>query len=199
MATPHLAAYQGFRAPAMDRPLSFCNWSDLTKMSILVALSFLPLLLRSQAYSIDQQVIGASGNTGTHSLLEYSYTLGETVILTLQAPASGTILTQGFHQPNAQTTVSTTPTGNDPGWRVRLFPNPTSGQLSLELEPELLIQNLIFTVYDQNGRTVSSETSIIQSTLTHFDCRNLSAGTYQIRLYSRKSGQWKTLPFIKVK
>ena len=78
------------------------------------------------AQTISQSVIGATGSTNE----QLSHTVGEPIVFTGQT--AGLVLTQGFHQPFATvvTGVETPPIST----QVTFFPNPISGQITLQLE-----------------------------------------------------------------
>jgi hypothetical protein len=108
----------------------------------------MPLLLlfsKSRA----QEVFSSAGTTGSSANLQLSWTVGEPMVETFSA--SGTILTQGFHQSKLVITAI------DPipfaGFELEVYPNPTSGEVNIKVNKGN-ITNLIFSLYTSMGEQI---------------------------------------------
>ena len=143
---------------------------------------FLPLALPYGLLAqttIERSVIGAAGTSYQTADLQLDYSVGEVAVSTAE---TGTfVLTEGFHQ------ADLFPTASDEPLRVayQLFPNPTQGQVSLELRaPQPLRLRLKW--YDLQGRELSSlEQQVELGTQPHklqFDLSDLARGTYLLKL-----------------
>lgn len=146
--------------------------TTLNTKSLLMLLCGLGLCLCADA----QTVVAASGGSYEQSSAEVSYTLGEAVIFT--AELSGNDVTQGFHQPHLTVVGVEEQVISD----VRVYPNPTSGQLIIELGDnpdgmELQLVNALGQVV-HTGRLVNQE---LQTTL---DLSDQAAGNYFLKLHN---------------
>jgi hypothetical protein len=80
-------------------------------------------------YLSAQEVVASSGSSGTITGYKVDWTLGEPVIETFTGSAN--ILTQGMHQTNLLVTGLQELT--IPGLEVRVYPNPVSNTLMIEV------------------------------------------------------------------
>ena len=131
------------------------------------------------AQTIERSVIGAAGTSYSTADLQLDYSVGEVVVSTAE---TGTfVLTQGFHQGDLFSVA------NDEPLRVayQLFPNPTQGRVSLELQaPQPLRLHLQWV--DLQGRELPQLQQQVelgtQPQTLEFDLSNLAAGTYLLKL-----------------
>jgi len=144
------------------------------KKIIYTALLLSPLL--GQAQDLDQKVIGTAGNyseTGTASL---SWTIGETVVETVSAGAA--TLTQGFQQ--GSLFVTTIINETEMGYKVKVYPNPVTSNLSIETA-----QKIDFQLININGQVLKSGTC--ENQLQQIDVTALPQGTYILKLNNKET------------
>lgn len=89
------------------------------------------------------------------------------------------VLTQGFHQPALQTT-SIEDLASDLG-QIKVYPNPTSGVISVEKEKNGALQMLLL---DMRGRVVLTHQS--SALLSQLDLSDVPAGVYVLRMSDGK-------------
>jgi len=131
-----------------------------------------------QAQSLSPEVIASAGNhfSGTHA--QMSWTLGEAVIETYSAQ-----LTQGFHQTNLIIVGVDDPVADFP---VRVYPNPTSGWVSIEAQPSAPAFSVELS--NAQGRILLSRTATGPQGLPHtLDLSGYAPGLYLLRLRNQDS------------
>ena len=89
------------------------------------------------------------------------------------------------------TTVATTETPNSNA--IRIYPNPTCGDLTIETEREL--KDVQLTVYNSVGQVVLQPSKVTNSTQTTLDTSKLHAGIYALQVQSE--GQAFSRLFVK--
>jgi hypothetical protein len=144
-----------------------------------------------QAQSLDRFVIGTTGGFGTNATNEVEFTVGELVTTTIE---SGTIiLNQGFHQTNPQYNTSLEPEAASVSYL--LYPNPTTGSTTLELEsPEPVAINL--EIWDARGRKThlpAESHSFTGKKVIHLDLSSVAEGIYMLRFSDTEGTFLKTL------
>jgi len=90
-------------------------------------------------------VVSSSGDSYSNGNIIMDYTLGEIAIETYTN--GSTILTQGFHQEILKITIQV----EDISIKTKIYPNPTTDLLIIELEKNVIADIL---VYDINGKIV---------------------------------------------
>lgn len=80
--------------------------------------------------SVERSVMASGGNSFSNSSFSIDWTIGETVVT--QASAGNTILSQGFHQFTASSSVNTKDLNTFKG--LKCYPNPASDLLNLSLD-----------------------------------------------------------------
>ena len=110
---------------------------------LLVILLCLPILGFGQVTS--PSVVSSSGDSYSNGSVIMDYTLGEIVVET--HTNSTTILTQGFHQEILSITTEVV----NIYIKTKVYPNPTTNFLIVELEKNV---NADILVYDINGKLV---------------------------------------------
>lgn len=131
------------------------------------------------AQSIDIEVISASGNDGSSSAHQLSWTIGEPIIET--HTGSTNVITQGFHQTNLLVTDITEVTPLS--LALLIYPNPVVNQLNLSIEnPENIPLN--YVLYDELGRVVKKD--FIDSNPGIIAMDNLARANYMLVVYSAK-------------
>lgn len=147
-------------------------------MKYLLALLLAPVVLCVHAQSLTPEVQASSGDFYTGGGVTLSWTLGETVTETYSSPSN--IVTQGFQQPDVTVTKVEEATA---GVNVVVFPNPTAGQLSVELT-SVASRKMQLELVDINGRLLHSQQAEVPAgvqTLT-MDIASLAAGQYMLRV-----------------
>jgi hypothetical protein len=153
-------------------------------------------LLTAQDLSQCQVVIGATGGAATESGRRYAYTVGETVIFTLQKPGINIELTQGFHQPDVCLPVSTDQPELWADWDVQVYPNPAMEVLHLQFSAaESPI--LYLTVTSMKGEVLIAE-QVINTAGEVLPCAHWQAGQYVIQLRHPRHPALISIPFIKL-
>ncbi|MEI6088976.1 MAG: T9SS type A sorting domain-containing protein [bacterium] len=103
----------------------------MKKILILFIVFGLPFIANAQV-TIERSIINTGGGSYSATDFELSYSIGEPIVETAIIPT--VILTQGFQQPNE--------TGGDdviltePGFTVKVYPNPMTHKLSIEESDE---------------------------------------------------------------
>jgi len=143
-------------------------------------LLFSGLSLSCFSQEVQSSVIAPAGETSSTSNLVLDWTIGEPVIET--AKSSSSFLTQGFHQPFLKVQKVIPPGG--PAWvknAARVFPNPTSGSINIQLD-QALEHTLLLTLVDANGKLLANYRFPGGSTALTIDIRRFSQGMYYLRL-----------------
>jgi hypothetical protein len=149
----------------MSRPILF----------IILGCLFLPWASYSQ--SIANQVIASSGQTVESGGLVLDYTVGETVTATLTG--ADFLLTQGFHQPYPDSSVSIFPFSD--ALNVLIFPVPFTGTLNLVGQGNIPGTRFEVALFDVSGRNVFTSSIDLREPQT-FALHHLPAGTYLLSL-----------------
>ena len=117
---------------------------SLLLITILSSLSF--------SQSISNEVIGSAGEEFSDGSVDLSWTLGE--IMTETYSASGTLLTQGFHQPYINQSTTGIRTINEQ-LTASVFPNPTNSNATLIINNST--ESFYLELYDISGKIVFSD------------------------------------------
>lgn len=144
----------------------------------------------AQQPSVSPQVIASAGNSGSAGSYIIDWTLGETVIETIEG--TNNILTQGMHQ--TKLVVTGTEELIFPGLEVKVYPNPTSDILMIEI---IQSGNDIFSyeLTDIAGRKIALRQ--MQSDIEELDMSNYVSGIYMIRVINLARGNVKVCKIIK--
>jgi len=158
------------------------------KTALLIILIF--QLNFSIGQSLDQQVIGSSGNfSSTTSGITLSSTTGE--VITNTANGGAAILTQGFQQPVVVTSLSSDKLTNNED--IRIFPNPSNYQITIIKEhSETLYAELI----DVLGQSIS--THKLTEKNTEINLENLASGTYFFKINNNTKQTVQTFKIQKI-
>jgi hypothetical protein len=148
---------------------------------IKILLFFLAVLwgnLFSQQLS--NQVIVSAAGVAAAGNLNYSHTIGESVIEIISSPDF--ILTQGFQQPGIKLTLVDPPKGNG----VNVYPNPASDFIKVELFGEVA-RTFRIEMINMNGIFRLIEKVVFTDKffeVKEFDITDLSSGFYLVRVMS---------------
>lgn len=149
----------------------------MSRPILFIFLGCLLLPWASYSQSIANQVIASSGQTVESGGLVLDYTVGETVTATLST--SDFILTQGFHQPYPDSSVSIFPFSD--ALNVLIFPVPFSNTLNLVGKGNIPGTNFEVALFDVSGRNVFTTSIDLREPQT-LALHHLSAGTYLLSL-----------------
>ncbi|MEZ4921012.1 MAG: T9SS type A sorting domain-containing protein [Saprospiraceae bacterium] len=153
-------------------------------------------VLTAQDYSICSQVIGVTGLNTQVPGQKWSYTVGEVAIFTLEDPAQGKTITQGFHQPELCSTTSTT-LSELGDWDLILYPNPSVDKVYLHFDP-VHSSGLTIQVFDLMGKAMILNQLVLESDSVLFDASSWQPGVYLIQILDKRSGASQTLRFARI-
>ena len=163
------------------------NWLKKRYLFLLTCLLVAILSSQLQAQSLAQNVIGNAGNFAGTTSGSIHWTIGEVVVENYENEVQ---LAQGFHQLYYDYII----TSNEKvelEYKLALFPNPTSGELNLEIEKagifEIKIANALGQVFYQ---------SFIHSNYAKFDLSQYPTGLYFLTVFQNGKLQ-KTFKIIK--
>ena len=158
------------------------------KPSLLII--FVLQLTFSFSQSIEQQVIGSSGNfSSTASGTTLSSTTGE--IITTTGNSSSAILTQGFQQPVIVTPLSTRELPNN--WSIGVYPNPSNYKITVKKEQS---ETLYAVLIDVLGRVIS--THKLTENNTEINLEQLASGTYFLKIKNNIKESLQTFKIQKI-
>ncbi len=151
--------------------------------SLFTLIFILSSLLIQGQVQIERQVIGSGGKHVKIADLQISFNIGEPQVKTIKG--NNITLTQGFEQGEMRV-LGIEPLEGE--MKVSAFPNPSRGNLKLELEAAIPGSYRI-EVFDVNGKRVldPEELMITRKVSTSLDLRPLAAGTYIIRIESDRA------------
>lgn len=132
----------------------------------------------ANAQSITPQVVASAGEHFSSGTSQLSWTLGETVIETVDDGTN--IITQGFHQ--TQLTV-TAITEREIDQYINVFPNPTSGELTIQFEENNSQQ--FIQLYDMNGKLLMEESISGQEQQTILQLNHFANAVYLLNINSK--------------
>ncbi|MCB0840288.1 MAG: T9SS type A sorting domain-containing protein [Bacteroidetes bacterium] len=157
-------------------------------LTILTSWFVIPFL---QAQSLDRFVIGTTGGFGTNSTNEVEFTVGELITTTITG--GNFTLNQGFQQSNPPYNTGLEPEAVNVSYL--LYPNPTTGMTTLELEsPKQVDVNI--EIWDARGRSTylpAQTHSFTGKKVIQLDLASVSQGIYMLRFSDQKGTFLKTL------
>ena len=141
-------------------------------------------------FIISQEIISSTGGISSGSGGTLSYTIGQ-VFYSRNTSIAGSV-SQGVQQAFEFQSLS------NPGLlTVQLtavtYPNPTTDFIVLKIT-DTALENLQYTLFDLNGKTIASNP--IRITSTEIPMKNLSVGMYLLKL-TKKNKPLKTFKVIK--
>jgi hypothetical protein len=128
----------------------------------------------------------ASGSFSTNTI---QWTIGETIIGAGQTGSNK--VTNGFNQ-TISVTVGIEELQSLETLGVKVFPNPVSNSLSVELTGNNLYKAVVYNI---EGKIVS--TSILKTGTNQVDCSTLSAGNYLLKFSNNENTISKTVKIQK--
>ena len=132
-----------------------------------------------------QTSLNASSHSQTIDGKEHAYTIGDMVLVqTIQQ--SGLIVTQGYYQPFSSNKVSQSATQQEFFTAVKVYPNPTSQQLWIELVDDQF-NKLQYTLTDMNGKQIFKGVCTPSSKKIGLNLSDLSVGLYNLTVQVNKT------------
>lgn len=134
----------------------------------------------ANAQSVDKSVVATAGGETTVGGYSYVWTVGEAVIGS--ATSTGYIITEGFLPLKSGGSVGVSNIAESAP-SVKLYPNPTTGKLILDVKQEQATK-LNIQVLDISGRTIKATESLPNNaSFNHqMDFTTLPSGTYFVIL-----------------
>ena len=176
----------------------------LNNFSIRIAMNRYPIFALAWCISLSVcfaqgaenciQVISAAGKSGTQAGLTFHYTVGEPVITTLAGNSRK--VTQGFHQPELCTLVST----NDldlAAWGIEVFPNPATDFLTIRFSNDNG-SSLNATVFNLFGQVMLSDQRLNKPDGTQLDCSSWQPGVYILQLQDPSTRAATSVRFVRL-
>jgi hypothetical protein len=140
-------------------------------------------------------VIGAAGNAVITPTQRWAFTVGEVAIQTLTDPMLQVTLTQGFHQPELCTVVTTDSPEID-RLQIQVYPNPASTYWRIDyLQPDNA--GLEYAVLNPLGQTVVAP-CLAKDGTTRIDCADWQPGIYLLLVTDPVSKSAGTLRLFKL-
>jgi hypothetical protein len=131
---------------------------------------------------VSQAVIASSGGYNINGNMTISWTLGETVISTLQSKDKTIMLTHGFQQDLLVTAVEETIV--EPA-KIKVFPNPVGDAVYIEIEAPL-DEEVGLEVFDSQGKIFRTDRIEPASRVKQINFQDVPGGIYYLRLSNGK-------------
>jgi len=156
-------------------------------MKIITLFCFSLLTFTSIAHS--QEVISAQGDSYNAPAATIDFTIGETIISTLEGNQSD--LTQGFHQ---TLLIINDVEDLEQDILVKIFPNPTSQTVTVQMDSQ---ESVILSLYDMSGRLLEQIDAI--KPVTHIDLSSFTSTSYLLVVLDKNSNQSRSFKILKQK
>ena len=141
-------------------------------------------------FIISQEIISPSAGDSSGSGGSLSYTIGQVFFNTIESDYGS--LFQGVQQPFEFQTLST-PALLTVQLTAVTYPNPTTEFVLLKIS-DTALENLQYTLFDLNGKTIDSKK--INSFSTKITMKNFAIGMYLLKL-TKNNQPLKTFKIIK--
>ena len=141
-------------------------------------------------FIISQEIISPSAGDSSGSGGSLSYTIGQVFFNTIESDYGS--LVQGVQQPFEFQTLST-PALLTVQLTAVTYPNPTTEFVLLKIS-DTALENLQYTLFDLNGKTIDSKK--INSYSTKITMKNFAIGMYLLKL-TKNNQPLKTFKIIK--
>jgi len=148
-----------------------------------------------QDYMLCNQVIGAAGNAVITPTQRWAFTVGEVAIQTLTDTMLQVTVTQGFHQPELCTVVSTDSPEID-RLQIQVYPNPASTYWQIDYS-QLDNSGLQYAVLNTLGQTLVAH-RLTKDGTTRIDCAGWQPGIYLLLLTDPVSKSTGTVRLQKI-
>lgn len=161
--------------------------SNIKKLRV-TSLFFLTFALTT---TMAQNVVPATGGeaTGTGGIVSYS--VGQATY-TCNVGANGSVY-QGVQQAYEISEITSMDEAKDISLSIIAFPNPTTDNLSLNIG-EFELSNLVFQLYDINGKLLKNEEIINKQ--TNIETINFVSGVYFLKIV-KENKEVKTFKIVK--
>ena len=157
--------------------------------SFLISLCLLLGASGLQGQDLPRTVVGSSGDYYDNLLFgSLHFTVGEIAVAQYENEIQ---LGEGFHRVYYDLIVDVE-TILPTNWEVNIYPNPTIGQVNIQLPTEVEARA---TLFNSSGQLIKQAEGIINDSTIDFS--NLPAGTYQLHLRD-KNGQHGTFQILKL-
>ncbi len=163
-------------------------------LSLALLLCTLPFLSAGQTYGTCIQVVASSGKSAVRAGLHFTYTIGEPAIFTLKGSAY--TVTQGFHQPDLCSTVSTHNL-DLAAWGIEVFPNPTADLLTIRFDSERN-NALNVSAFNLLGQAMLTDHPMTGPEGLTLDCSHWQPGIYLLQLRDPTTQATATVRVAKV-
>ena len=140
-------------------------------------------------------IVSTSGEELRSATKIINFTLGEVTIDEISS--SNQILTQGFHQPIVDNTVSTKQL-NTLKKEINIFPNPTDSEIILEFETIDKVE-LSVSIYSVLGIQYLETTIQPSEYVKNINLENLPSGILILKIQDPINGEFKSFEIIKEK
>ena len=141
----------------------------------MIRMSFFIVLTFFSGKLFCQSTINVTSNSATINGIVHDYSIGEMTMVTTER-TSNLIVTQGVLQPNSTTSKSSDVIiKSDLIDFVKVYPNPTSNMLFIEL---LETENATFQLYDALGKIVLETKN--QAQKSSIDLSSFTTGNYYL-------------------
>lgn len=163
------------------------------RLLILITIILTPVIVYSQ--TVERQVIASAGNFASAGGYSHSYTVGETVVFT--GTSSTLKITQGFQQPDQ---ISVGIDEAELGYAVNAFPNPTRGEVILDISAEYPV-NLNIDLFNMQGKQFPLPQRLANVSGNHrhsIDLTNMASGSYFIRITDQEGKTNNSIQIQKV-
>ena len=141
-------------------------------------------------FIISQEIISSTNGDSSGSGGSSSYTIGQVFFNTIESDNGS--LVQGVQQPFEFQTLST-PALLTVQLTAVTYPNPTTEFVLLKIS-DTALENLQYTLFDLNGKTIDSKK--INSFSTKITMKNFAIGMYLLKL-TKNNQPLKTFKIIK--
>lgn len=161
------------------------------KNILILILSLYTLFI--QAQSIERQVVGSVGGQSDSGTMNVDFTLGEVAVQTVQT--GSVFLTQGYHQAT-ESTINTEELNVTV--QYKMYPNPVTDIIYLELETENNNLETFIHLVSIEGKIVDvKKINLDFKNKLSFNIKELSSGTYFIKIFDESLQNKKAIQFIK--
>jgi hypothetical protein len=155
----------------------------------LILILFLLLLSN---FNNAQEVISSSGSSFNNSTNQLSWTLGETITETFVTDQS--ILTQGFQQSKLTVTAINQISVKD--INLKVYPNPVSEQLNVEVGEIETFSKIYLSLFDINGKLLIQKK--MEKSVETIDMLYLIPGSYLLTVCFESDKLLQTFKVIKI-
>ena len=148
--------------------------------------------IQTNAQTLEQNVLGAAGDSFINSVAQLNYTVGELSVET--AMANAVILSQGFHQTVLSVTeVTEIGVFNE----IDVFPNPTQEYVLVHFHG-FINENRNIQVYDLVGQLVLEEELKANQEEIRLNLADINAGQYLLTISTENNAMVNSYRIVKI-